>query len=425
MTIGHNGGPRLIPDEQDIKMTWIRLDIQDFRDGVRAMSMEMRGYYISFLLEMYDGDGSLTSDLYHLGKVFGTTARVMKRVADTLLSEGKIYLTTDGRFRNRRCDEEREKLIAEYCRRHQAAVRREEGKRRSTLPSEQKVSAKLSEVSAKPSEVSAKLSEVSAKLLDVSAKLDDKIGKFQESFAKTFQKSQAKSTLDEAEVWQTSAAEQHQNCAPRRKKKEEEEKELKYPPTPLEGGGGVDRKTSKREIARIAFAEWQEFAKAHDLSVPRDASFNDNRARDIYARMAEHAGPSPTGEALLAVWREALVNVAKSKMLRGMTEIAFRADLTFLCQRKSFQKLIEGGYGNGACASDARWSVPSGSHASRPDWSSWDDNEWQHQIEKHGVEYWPVDKLAGPPGSKTYVGPKAMEPSLCEVYRPDGMRRQR
>lgn len=68
-------------------------------------------------------------------------------------------------------------------------------------------------------------------------------------------------------------------------------------------------------------------------------------------------------------------------------------------------------YGNGA--------------ANRPDWSSWDDTEWQRQIEKHGVEYWPVDKLVGPPGSKTYVGPKAMEPSLCEVYRPDGMRRQR
>lgn len=195
------------------------------------------------------------------------------------------------------------------------------------------------------------------------------------------------------------------------------------PPTPQ--GGGGDRKTSKREIARIAFVEWQEFAKAHDLSVPRDTSFNDIRARDIYARMAEHAGPSPTGEALLAVWRDALVNVAKSKMLRGMTEIAFRADLTFLCQRKSFTKLIEGGYGNGACASDARWHVAGGSHASKPDWSSWNDAEWQRQIEKHGVEYWPVDKLAGPPGSKTYSGPKAMEPSLCEVYRPDGMRRQR
>lgn len=422
MTIGHNGGPRLVPDEQDIKMTWIRLDIQDFRDGVRAMDMEMRGYYISFLLEMYDGDGSLTSDLYHLGKVFGTTARVMKRVADTLLSEGKIYLTTDGRFRNRRCDEEREKLIAEYCRRHQAAVRREEEKRRSALTSERKVSAKLSEVSAKPSEVLAKLSEVSAKLLDVSAKLDAKNGKFQESFGETFRNLQGKSTSEIPQDCQTSAPEQHQNCAPRRKKEEEEE-ELNNPPTPQKDGS--DRKTSKREIARIAFAEWQEFAKAHDLSVPRDASFNDNRARDIYARMAEHAGPSPTGEALLAVWREALVNVGKSKMLRGMTEIAFRADLTFLCQRKSFTKLIEGGYGNGAYANDSRWHVPSGAHANRPDWSSWDDAEWRNQIEKHGVQYWPVDKLAGPPGSKTYVGPKAMESSLCEVYRPDGMRRQR
>lgn len=192
---------------------------------------------------------------------------------------------------------------------------------------------------------------------------------------------------------------------------------------PPVGGDNEPKRPTVRDVAREAFAEWQEFAKIHGLPVPRDTSF-DAFAAKIAQRIQEHAD-APTREAMLRVWRLALACVAKSKHCRGENDRGWRADIEFLCRREKFAKLISGSYGNGACAIDARWSVAGGSHASRPDWSSWDDDEWQHQIEKHGVEYWPVDKLAGPPGSKTYVGPKAMESSLCEVYRPDGMRRQR
>lgn len=47
-------------------------------------------------------------------------------------------------------------------------------------------------------------------------------------------------------------------------------------------------------------------------------------------------------------WDRALANIEKSSFLRGRTGRDFRADLDFVCQAKSFGKLHDGGYGNGA-----------------------------------------------------------------------------
>ena len=138
--IGSNGGPPLFVDSDDVKMSWIRLDIADFKRGIANMDMELRGFYISILVEMYDSKGRLPNDLTLLGKRFGTTARVMRRVVEILVSEGKLYVSGDS-LRNRRCDEERERLIAEYCRRHEAAVKREAAKKEAESFS--KVSAKF------------------------------------------------------------------------------------------------------------------------------------------------------------------------------------------------------------------------------------------------------------------------------------------
>lgn len=110
-----------------------------------------------------------------------------------------------------------------------------------------------------------------------------------------------------------------------------------------------DRKAINRAAARQAFAAWQDMARICGLPVPRDSSF-DVYGQAIAARMYEHAD-APKGEAdMLAVWRQALANVERSSFLRGMTQAQFRADLKFLCQRQSFDKLLSGGYGNGAHA---------------------------------------------------------------------------
>jgi hypothetical protein len=124
--------------------------------------------------------------------------------------------------------------------------------------------------------------------------------------------------------------------------------------TPLPPKGGDDPRAGLgRKLARQAFDEWRELAQRLDLPTPRPESFTDARARAIFARMKEHGGTHPTPESMIGIWQLALRNVERSKFLRGMTDKGFRADLTFLCQAKSFARLIEGGYGNGAHAADS------------------------------------------------------------------------
>jgi uncharacterized protein YdaU (DUF1376 family) len=159
--VGHNGGPAYDIDTDEVKMSWIKLDIADFKRGIADLDYETRGFYITILVEMYDSKGKLPNDTYLLGKRLGTTARVIKRVLEVLIDQGKVYVSGDT-IRNRRCDEEREKVIAEYCRRHAAALKREADKRR-VADANGEVSGKFdgsfSEVSAKPSRNPTKFDE--------------------------------------------------------------------------------------------------------------------------------------------------------------------------------------------------------------------------------------------------------------------------
>ena len=197
--IGHNGGPDFSINTDDVKMSWIKLDIADFQRGIADLTYEMRGFYITILFEMYDSKGKLPNDLYLLGKRLGTTARVVKRVLDVLISQGKVYVSGEW-LRNKRCDEEREKLIAEYCRRHAAAVKRETSRRKNA--------------DANP-EVSAKFPE---SLAEVSPKLSSNSSEFPESFGETFQNSSAKTTKQEPELCVAS----EQNCAHNLEEKKKE-----------------------------------------------------------------------------------------------------------------------------------------------------------------------------------------------------------
>lgn len=118
--------------------------------------------------------------------------------------------------------------------------------------------------------------------------------------------------------------------------------------TPL-AGGAVDRKAINRLAARTGFTMWQDTARRCGLPVPRESSF-DVYGQKIAARMFEHA-EQPRGVAeMSAVWSVAMANIEKSSFLRGLDGKGFRADLKFICQRESFEKLITTGYGNGAHA---------------------------------------------------------------------------
>jgi uncharacterized protein YdaU (DUF1376 family) len=333
-SIGDNGGPAFDIDTDDIKMSWIKLDIAAFKRGIVDLDYEMRGFYITLLVEMYDSKGKLPNDLYLLGKRLGTTARVVRRVLDVLIEQDKIYVSGDW-LRNKRCDEEREKLIAEYCRRHAAAVKREATRRQNA--------------DANP-EVSAKFPE---SLAEVSLKQSQNRAEFGESLDQTIGNSPTKTKDEQPELWVSS----DQNCAHNleKKKKEDRNKEREVPPNP-QGGSINPKPISGKAIARIAFGEWQEFARLHSLPVPKDTTF-ETFATAILARMREHA-EEPTQRGMLAVWHLALCYVAKSRWLRGLSG-DFKAELAMITRPKNFAKLISGGYLNGAAPVDSRWSMSS------------------------------------------------------------------
>lgn len=123
-------------------------------------------------------------------------------------------------------------------------------------------------------------------------------------------------------------------------------------PDPL-AGKAVDRAAINRDAAKAAFAKWQDVARECGLPVPRDTTFP-VVGKKIASRMYEHAAAPKGAAEMLAIWDLALANVQRSGFLRGQTQAGFRADLKFLCQRESFAKLIDGGYGNGAHAPAAR-----------------------------------------------------------------------
>lgn len=89
--------------------------------------------------------------------------------------------------------------------------------------------------------------------------------------------------------------------------------------------------------ARQAFDEWNLLAVRIGLPVAKDLT--DQRRKALKARLASGG---------MAAWREALAALEASPMCRGDNDRNWRADLDFVCQAKSFQRLREGFYGTGA-----------------------------------------------------------------------------
>lgn len=92
---------------------------------------------------------------------------------------------------------------------------------------------------------------------------------------------------------------------------------------------------------RTAFDLWNETAKRCGLPV---AKFLDDNRRKAIRKRLEAGG--------LELWTHALGAVEVSAFCRGLRPGSdgrtFRADLTFVCQAKSFQRLVDGGYGTDA-----------------------------------------------------------------------------
>lgn len=160
------------------------------------------------------------------------------------------------------------------------------------------------------------------------------------------------------------------------------------PPTPEGGEGDGADEPVEADPVRAAFDDWNETAKACALPVAKDLT--SRRRRNIGRRLSEHG---PEG------WAAALRAVAISKFCRGQ-KTDFKADLDFVSQAKSFQKLLEGSYGQ-----DAKAPLPATGPINEADvWRSringllkarhWKDAEWGPRPGQPGCRA-PADIIAG------------------------------
>jgi hypothetical protein len=92
-----------------------------------------------------------------------------------------------------------------------------------------------------------------------------------------------------------------------------------------------------------AFSLYNETALRCALS--QAVSLTPDRKKKIRARISDHGG--------VVAWKTAMANIERSAFLRGKNDRSWRADLDFVLQPSSFTRLVEGGYGNGAHATDA------------------------------------------------------------------------
>lgn len=86
---------------------------------------------------------------------------------------------------------------------------------------------------------------------------------------------------------------------------------------------------------RQAFDEWNALAAKHGL--PKAKTLDPGRRAALRSRLAERG---------LDGWREAIAAVARSRHCLGGNDRGWRADLDFVCQPKSWRRLLEGFYGD-------------------------------------------------------------------------------
>jgi len=112
--------------------------------------------------------------------------------------------------------------------------------------------------------------------------------------------------------------------------------------TPLKGTvrSIVTKNRNEVGVSTPAPADWAfaEFCNlVHGSSIPAPRKLTADRKRKIEARLKEHG---------LETWLEACTKLSQSAFCNGSNDRGWIADLDFLCQPKSFNRLIEGGYDN-------------------------------------------------------------------------------
>jgi hypothetical protein len=119
------------------------------------------------------------------------------------------------------------------------------------------------------------------------------------------------------------------------------------PPEGADGLFGEEAQPEPPDEVQVAFDRWNETAGACGL--PKAKLLDAGRRRAIRRRLDQGG---------LETWDKALRAVARSPHCRGENDRQWRADLDFVCQPKSWRRLLEGTYGDGApdAGGPAEWT---------------------------------------------------------------------
>jgi len=122
-----------------------------------------------------------------------------------------------------------------------------------------------------------------------------------------------------------------------------------------------DPRSFNRQLVEAAYADYIELAKRVGLTQVREATLKHYR-EEMIRRMREHADSPYDFNSMIGVWRQALKAIEISAFCQGHNDRGWKADLSYLCQKKGFLKLITGGHGNGAHAKPLQRSLISGTN---------------------------------------------------------------
>lgn len=96
-----------------------------------------------------------------------------------------------------------------------------------------------------------------------------------------------------------------------------------------------------------AFRAYNDLAQR--IGLPTARTLTPQRRKNLCARLREHGG--------MDAWQTALANIERSAFLRGNNNRGWRADFDFLVTASKFAKVVDGVYGNGAHAEQAKEST--------------------------------------------------------------------
>ena len=289
-------------------MRYAQWDISDFLEGVRGLTPPQIGIYSVILPLMYANMGMLRDDDRYIAGHCHCDVRTYRKIKAELIEIGKIYVREGYVYNNRAIKE-----IARFCAsaklKRSAALEREAKKRRPGETDTQFAQAVRTPCANHAPSAHTLCSEKSELPNDNNVGLTTALP--------------LPSTQTEIEIEST--------------------------PLPPKRGRRCKARQYRKQLCQVAFDRYRSMAEPIGLSVPRATSF-DSFAADIFARLVEHGGSEASDSELLAIWDEALNKVAISPWLLGNNDRQFKASLSFICQAKSFKKLLDGAYGDGARA---------------------------------------------------------------------------